>query len=175
LSYHLGSIWPVENATIVLGLRRFGFNTEALLLSRALYELATSWKDSRTPECVGGYSRQESRHPGAYPRANAPQTWNQTALPLVLQSILGLQPVASLELLAVDPILPSWIPDLTLRNLRIGDASVTLRFFRNEAGDSDFEVLERQGRLRVVKQPPLDSLNVGIGDRIRALWNHGRL
>jgi glycogen debranching enzyme len=36
LSYHLGSVWPVENATLLFGLRRFGFDAEALRLARAL-------------------------------------------------------------------------------------------------------------------------------------------
>ncbi|HTL43001.1 MAG TPA: hypothetical protein VL262_01595 [Vicinamibacterales bacterium] len=62
------------------------------------------WKAAashRVPECVGGYARGERPTLGAYPRANAPQLWNATAFPLLLQSILGLQPVAPLHLLVV--------------------------------------------------------------------------
>ena len=36
LSYHPGSVWAVENGTILFGLRRFGFDAEALRLARAL-------------------------------------------------------------------------------------------------------------------------------------------
>jgi glycogen debranching enzyme len=173
LSYHLGSVWPVENATMVLGLRRFGFDEEALRLSRALYELALCWKDFRIPECVGGYDRTESGHPGAYPRANAPQTWNETTFPLVLQSILGLQPVAPLNLLALDPILPYWLPEVTLRDLRVGNTSVTIRFFRDDTGKSHFQVLQRAGNLHIVRQPPLDSLTTSLWDRFGALLDTG--
>ena len=37
--------------------------------------------------------------PGAYPQANAPQLWNATAFPLVVQSLLGMLPLARYELL----------------------------------------------------------------------------
>lgn len=47
LSYHLGSVWPVENATTVFGLRRFGFDREAIELASGLYDLARLWKGYR--------------------------------------------------------------------------------------------------------------------------------
>jgi hypothetical protein len=34
--------------------------------------------------------------------------------------MLGLQPAASLALLAVDPVLPAWLPEVTVRGLRLG-------------------------------------------------------
>ncbi|HEV2149565.1 MAG TPA: glycogen debranching N-terminal domain-containing protein [Longimicrobiaceae bacterium] len=168
LSYHLGSIWPVENGTITFGLRRYGFDDRALELSRGLYDLARSW-GGRTPECVGGYARDELAYPGSYPRANAPQTWNQSTLPLILQSILGLVPLAPFRTLAVDPVLPPWLPELTVRGLRVGEARVGLRFHRAEDGTSRHEVVEQEGTLHVVRQPPIDSLSAGLWDRLTAL------
>jgi glycogen debranching enzyme len=166
LSYHLGSVWPVENATLLFGLRRFGFDTEALTLARAMYDLALVWKDQRIPECVGGYDRNDASHPGAYPRANVPQTWNQSVFPILVQALLGIMPVAPLELMTVDPILPAWAPELILRNLRVGDAKITLHFWRKANGDSRYEILEKEGALHVVRQPPLTSLSIGIWDRL---------
>ena len=119
LDYHLGSIWLVENATMIFGLRRFGFDDRALELTRALYDLSLLWPGYRVPECVGGYSREDMAHPGAYPRANVAQLWNQSAWPLIVQCILGLQPFAPLNLLAVDPVLPAWLPEVTISDLRI--------------------------------------------------------
>jgi glycogen debranching enzyme len=81
LSYHLGSVWPVENATFLFGLRRFGFQGESQVLAKSLYDLALLSRTHRVPECVGGYSRDEAAHPGAYPRANVPQLWNQSVFP----------------------------------------------------------------------------------------------
>ena len=61
----------------------------------------------RIPEC-GGYAR-ERPSPAAYPQANAPQLWNATAFPLIVQSLLGLVPLAPFETLVVDPALPDWL------------------------------------------------------------------
>lgn len=169
LSYHLGSVWPVENATIILGLRRFGFNNEAVQLSRALYDLALIWKGGQIPECVGGYDRTEMRHPGAYPRANVPQTWNETAFPLILQSLLGLQPVAALHTLAIDPVLPDCLSDVTLCNLHVGGSKATLRFTRNREGHTEHEVIAREGPLHILHQAPIGTLSIGLWDRLGAL------
>jgi hypothetical protein len=141
----------------------------ALELAQAGFELAQLYDRGRVPECVGGYARGDYAHPSAYPQANLPQSWNQSALPLLLQTILGLQPVALLDLLVVDPVLPSWIPEIALENLRVGGATVTIRFWRDKNGQSHAEVVRRRGTLRVVRQPPPESLFAGIGDRFTAL------
>jgi glycogen debranching enzyme len=169
LDYHLGSVWPVENGTILFGLRRYGMNDRALELARALYDLTRLWPGGRTPECVGGYSRAEFAHPGTYPRANRPQTWNQSVLPLMVQSLLGLVPYAPLHLLLVDPILPEWLPDLTVSRLRVGDATATLRFWRDGDGESHFKVLQKEGKLHVVRQPWMESTSAGARDRLGGL------
>ena len=166
LDYHLGSVWPVENGTILFGLRRYGLNERAEQLARALYDLARLWPGGRSPECVGGYGRTEYAHPAVYPRANAPQTWNQSVLPILVQSLLGLVPFAPLHLLLVDPVLPPWLPELTVRNLRVGDATVALRFWRDPDERSHYEVLEKTGELRVVRQPWLQSFGVDVWGRI---------
>ncbi|HUF13921.1 MAG TPA: glycogen debranching N-terminal domain-containing protein [Longimicrobiales bacterium] len=169
LDYHLGSVWPVENGSILFGLRRYGQDERALELARGLYDLARMWRGGRTPECVGGYGREEQAHPGAYPRANSPQTWNQSIWPIVVQSLLGLMPYAPMRLLLVDPILPPWLPELTVRRLRIGSASVSLRFHRDARGRSKYEVLEKHGRLRVIRQPWLESVSADAWERLAGL------
>jgi glycogen debranching enzyme len=169
VSYHLGSVWAVENATIAFGLRRFGFDARALELTRALFDLAALYPDYRIPEAVGGYGRGERPFPGAYPRANAPQLWNASAVAQLVHTILGLQPVAPLHLLVVDPVLPTWLPQVVLHGMRLGDATATIRFWRDTDGVSHAEVLHRRGPLHVIKQPPLESLGAGVKDRFTAL------
>jgi glycogen debranching enzyme len=169
ISYHRGTVWAVEQATIVFGLRRFGFDARAIELSRALFDLACLYPDYRIPECVGGYARGDAPGPGAYPRANTPQLWNASAFPLTIQSLLGLVPLAPIETLLVDPVLPQWMPDLVLRGLRVGEATVTLRFHRDERGASHWEVLHKQGTLHIVRQPPPESVTAGAWQRTTAL------
>jgi glycogen debranching enzyme len=171
LSYHLGTVWAVEQATIAFGLRRFGFNTRALDLARALFDLADAYPGYRIPECIGGYPRGETGGPGAYPRANTPQLWNASAFPLLIHTILGFQPVAALDTLVVDPVLPTWLSEVVVHDLRLAGGKATLRFSREDSGSSRVEVIHRQGTFRVMKQPPLESLTAGVADRMSALFD----
>jgi glycogen debranching enzyme len=169
LSYHRGTVWAVEQATIVFGLRRFGFDARALDLAEAQFDLARLYPEYRIPECVGGYARGDRPVPGAYPRANTPQLWNATAFPLIVQTLLGLLPIASTHTLVVDPSLPASIPELILRDVRVGTAKATLRFWRDEHGASQWDVVHTQGTLHVVRQPAPESLSASWGDRAGAV------
>jgi hypothetical protein len=79
-----------------------------------------------------------------------------------------LQPFAPLKLLAVDPVLPAWLPEVRISNLRIGTAVAQIRFYR-EGKDSQFEVMDLEGDLKVVRQQPVGSLTAGMWDRLSAL------
>ena len=90
-----------------------------------------------------------------YPRACAPQAWSASATIQLLQVMLGLYPFAPGRLLAlVRPRLPEWLPAVTLRGLRIGDATLSLRFERDRDGGTHHEVVERDGAVLVVEAPP---------------------
>jgi glycogen debranching enzyme len=169
LSYHRGSVWAVENATIAFGLRRFGFDARALDLAKGLFDLADLYPDKRIPETVGGYGRTERATPGAYPRANAPQLWNASSFALLVHVITGLQPVGPLELLVVDPVLPSWLPEIVIHNLRLAGATASIRFWRDKHGASHAEILRRRGTIHLVRQPPIESKSAGWRDRFTAL------
>ena len=166
VSYHRGSVWAVEQATILFGLRRFGLDARADDLAQALFDLAELYPGSRIPETVGGYARSERVSPGAYPQANAPQLWNATAFPLTMQALLGLVPWAAANSLLVDPVLPQWMREVTLRDLRVGQATVTLRFRRQRDGTSDYDIVHKRGDLHIVRQPPLQSLSASVADRV---------
>ena len=108
LSYHRGTVWPVEQGTIVFGLRRYGCDARAQDIAAAVFDLCCL-QEYGFPN-VWGYARGERPSPAAYPQANAPQLWNATAFPLIVQSLLGLVPLAPFETLVVDPALPDWLP-----------------------------------------------------------------
>jgi glycogen debranching enzyme len=59
-----------------------------------------------------------------------------------------------------------WLPDLVLRDLEVGDAVVTIRFRRTDAGRTAYRVLEKRGRLRVVRQASPWSLTEGAAHRV---------
>jgi hypothetical protein len=58
-----------------------------------------------------------------------------------MQAMLGLQPDAPRGKLYVDPWMPAWLPDLTVFDLRVGEARFDIRFWR-EGEETQFEVLQ---------------------------------
>jgi glycogen debranching enzyme len=171
LKYHLGSVWPVENATAAFGMKRYGFNNEANRVVRAMFEASKLFEHHRLPETFGGHQRDARHpHPGIYPDACAPQGWSASAIFWLVQAMLGLWSYAPMNLLIVAPALPPWLPDVTLRNMQVGSGKVSIRFKRDRKGRTDYRILERAGsRVRVLRQPPPDDLNASPFDRIREL------
>jgi hypothetical protein len=146
-----------------------GFGAEALRLAEALFRLSELYAGDRLPETIGGYAPDEHPTPGAYPRSNSPQMWNASAMPLLLQTLLGLVPYAARHVLLADPLLPSWLPAVELHGLRVGGTTASLRFWRDEGDRSHVRVLEKDGALHLIRQPPPEAIGVGFGRRLRAL------
>ncbi|HEY1301517.1 MAG TPA: hypothetical protein VGF07_13540, partial [Stellaceae bacterium] len=92
-------------------------------------------------------------HPGIYPDACSPQAWSASAILSLVQSMLGLLPLAPRETLIIDPDLPEWLPELRLDNIRVGSASVGLRFRRDKSGYTQHEIVAQEGRVRVWRPP----------------------
>jgi glycogen debranching enzyme len=130
-SYQNGSVWPHDNGLIALGFRRYGFAAEAFGIARGLSGAATYFKSHRMPELYAGLPRDPTRFPVQYQGANVPQAWAAGACFCLLQAILGFQPDAPAGKLYLDPALPDWLPDLALRDLRLGAAMLDLRFWRD--------------------------------------------
>jgi glycogen debranching enzyme len=166
-SYHRGTVWPVEQAAFALGFMRYGLHDHVERLVRAQFEAAALFENYRLPELFSGHARDgEHPFPSHYPGANSPQAWSASATFCLLQSLLGAYPYAPLHLLLVDPHLPAWLPEVTLRGLRVGRATATIRFFRRANGSSDHSVLDLTGPLHVVRQPSPWSLTAGIPERV---------
>ena len=58
MSYHNGSIWPHDNAILVLGMALHGHARAALPIVRALYEAGVHSEFQRLPELYCGMTRQ---------------------------------------------------------------------------------------------------------------------
>lgn len=170
-AYHLGTVWPVENATFALGFKRYGLDDHVERLVRALLAAAAELPGTRLPELVGGQSSAEVAIPIAYPEANCPQAWSASATLQLVQIMLGIYPFAPLRLLAlVRPRLPAGVEEVTLHNLRVGVARVSLRFRRRSDGSASHEVLSRRGTLVVAEAPPPDVVDhAGPREAIAAL------
>lgn len=161
-SYHRGSIWPVEQGTFAMGFMRYGLHDRAQQLARAVFEAAALFDFHRLPELFSGHQRDDDHpFPALYPNVNSPQAWSASTVILLLQSMLGLYPYAPLNLLIVDPHLPDWFPEYTLRDLRVGQATVTIHF----SGRS-WKVLAQEGKLHVVQQPLPWSLTASKRERL---------
>lgn len=168
-SYHRGSIWPVEHGAFAIGFMRYGLFDHLHRMGQALFQAARLFEFYRLPEVFAGHPRDDAHpFPAIYPKANSPQAWSSSALFLILQSMLGIYPFAPLHVLIVDPHLPEWIPELTITNLRVGEAAADVRFFRKE-DRSDYEVLDQRGHLHVLRQPSPWSQTAGMAERLKDL------
>ncbi len=168
-SYHLGSVWPVENGTFAFGFARYGCWDDLHRLAEGIFASTDLFVANRLPEAVGGLPRDARHpHPGIYPESNAPQGWSASMIVLLIQSLLGLRPVAPLGLLLVDPHLPPWLPDLRLEGIRVGQARLDLEFRRTDSGETRYRVTRREGRVRVLRQPPPQAPATTLGRRALA-------
>jgi glycogen debranching enzyme len=166
-SYHRGSVWPVEQGSFAMGMMRFGLTAQLHKIARAMFEASTLFEYNRLPECFSGHSRDEEHpFPALYPKTNWPQAWSASSVFAILQAMLGLYPFAPTNLLLLDPQLPDWLPEIFVRNLHVGKAVVSIRFYRKGAS-TGFEVLEKHGRLHVLRQPSPWSMTAGLGERVK--------
>jgi glycogen debranching enzyme len=159
-AYHLGAVWPVENATIALGFKRYGLDDQLDLLLDGIFAAIAHCRDLRLPEALTGHDRSELPTPLPYPSSQSPQAWSASATVQLLQVMLGLYPFAPAGVLGlIRPRLPGWLPSVTLRGLRVGDAVATIRFDRDADGSASHTVLEQEGTLHVLVVPPPDAVS----------------
>ncbi len=148
-SYQNGSVWPHDNGMIIEGFKRYGFVNEAATIAHDLTFAASHFMLDQVPELYSGVQREPTAFPVQYLGANVPQAWAAGSAFMLIQALLGIQPDAPGGTLYVDPYLPDWLPDLTLRDLRMGHHHFDLRFWR-EGEETCFEVL--RGNKNAVRQ-----------------------
>lgn len=154
IGYHLGTVWPHDNAIVVAGLRRYGFDEAAVKVTSRMVAAAGHFEHDRLPETFCGFSEQDYADPVRYPVACHPQAWAAGAVPFMLARLLGLTPCAFEKRLRIErPLLPAGVNILELHRLRVGQASVGLRFTRVSPGHVAVDVLGLHGDLRVEVEP----------------------
>ena len=150
MSYHNGSVWPHDNAIIAAGFARYGYRAEAAQIFCALFEASTYIDLKRLPELFCGFPRVRSHGPTFYPVACSPQAWAATASLSLLRSCLGISFDPENDYVVFDqPVLPRFVDDVTLAQLRLGDGRIAVEISRADVGAA-VHVLARQGALRAL-------------------------
>ena len=119
-NYQTGAVWPHDNGFIAQGMKRYGFHDETCLIAEAITRAAGYFALDQMPELYAGTQRDDSNFPVQYIGANVPQGWAAGSIFSLLQAMLGFQPDAPNKRLYVDPALPDWMNELTVRDLRVG-------------------------------------------------------
>jgi glycogen debranching enzyme len=150
MSYHNGSVWPHDNAIIAAGFARYGLENEAAKILGGLLDASLFFDFHRLPELFCGFTRRPGESPTFYPVACSPQAWAAAAVFLILQSSLGLSARACEKRLALfTPVMPGFLQKITIRRLRVGDASVDISLTA-AAGSAGVNVLRKEGELEVM-------------------------
>ena len=150
-SYQNGSVWPHDNGLIAQGFKRYGYTHEANAVAHDVMDAAGFFVLNQLPELYAGVQRDAFSFPVQYLGANVPQAWAAGSVFSLVQAMLGFQPDAPNGRLLIDPSLPDWLPEIVLRDLRIGEETYDIRFTRDGA-ETGFTVL-RGDAARVVRQP----------------------
>jgi len=150
MSYHNGSVWPHDNALIALGFARYGLKAPALRVLEGLFGAAQSFTLRRLPELFCGFPRRDNAGPTAYPLACAPQAWSAAAVFALLAAALGISFVPNQrQIRFFRPALPSWLSEVHLTNLRLGEASIDL-VLRRDGNAVASDVTRREGPIEIV-------------------------
>jgi glycogen debranching enzyme len=130
LSYHNGTVWPHDNAIIVAGFGNYDLGDAALTVFDGIYHAMAYFREHRLPELFCGIGRRFGPLV-RYPIACSPQAWSAAAPFLMLQTLLGVRPDApSGRLVIRNPRLPTYIRRFEIERMRVGAATVSMRFRR---------------------------------------------
>jgi glycogen debranching enzyme len=149
MSYHNGSVWPHDNALIALGLARYGHQTAVEQLFKGMFDAATYMDLRRLPELFCGFQRGPRRGPTLYPVACNPQAWASATPLTLLEASLGLQiNAATEEVRFVEPHLPAFLGEVTVRHLAVGRSSLDFSV-RREGSSTSVQILHRSGDAKI--------------------------
>jgi len=151
MAYHNGSVWPHDNALIAAGLARYGLKDDANRIFSGLFQ-ASLFVEYRLPELFCGFEKQNGGGPVPYPVACAPQAWSAAAVFSLLSAVLGLKiDGAASRLSFVRPILPDFLDEIEINNLKVGTGTVDLLIHRR-AQSATIEILGRSGDIEVITE-----------------------
>jgi glycogen debranching enzyme len=121
MSYHNGSVWPHDNALAAAGMRRYGFEREALEVTSQVFAAGVRFPGYRVPELYCGFTRDRHYHslPADYPVSCRPQAWAAGSVFLLLQQVLGLHPDPANHSVVLRPRFLPGVQQVALRRLAV--------------------------------------------------------
>jgi glycogen debranching enzyme len=132
-----------------MGFARYGLQDKAARAFAGIYDAGRHQDLSRLPELFCGISRHPFRAPTPYPVACAPQAWAATSIFGLLAACFGLElSHQDNEIRLKNPVLPEFVDEIILRNLRLGDTTVDVRIHRY-GRDVTANVLSRAGTAKI--------------------------
>jgi len=156
MSYHNGSIWPHDNALIALGFARYGFKESVGQVFSGLFDAASYMELRRLPELFCGFQRERQCGPTLYPVACTPQAWASASPFALLEASLGLEfDVENSVIRLHKPQLPSFLDEVKISDLRVGDSRVDLKVQRDRKNENDvsLEILRSHGPVQISVVP----------------------
>ncbi|RCW51655.1 MULTISPECIES: amylo-alpha-1,6-glucosidase [Halanaerobium] len=130
ISYHNGSIWPHDNSLIIEGLKKYGYQKESIQLITDIFKAAADFEFLRLPELYCGFDVNEESKTVEYPTSCSPQAWAAGSAFLFLQTILGLKIDGRRDKVIINPSLPEWLNKIKVKNLSMGDKSLTFEIYK---------------------------------------------
>jgi glycogen debranching enzyme len=150
ISYHNGSVWPHDNALIAMGFARYSLMASLSRLVTAMFDASMAIELARLPELFCGFERRPGEGPTSYPVACLPQAWASGTTFAMLGAMLGLSFNPLMRQIRVTrPVLPEFLDEVQVRNLRLGPGSVDL-LFRRHTRDVALNVLRKDGDIEVL-------------------------
>ena len=150
VGYHNGTVWPHDNAIIAEGMRRLGRIDDMKKIMHGIVEVSMADSEHRLPELFCGFERKGTLRHVQYPVSCSPQAWAAGGLLHMINSCLNFQPDAKNRTVKiVDPSLPEWFGNLTIRSLKVGTAALDIAF-ESQHGNTFAKILRKSGKLRVI-------------------------
>ena len=133
---------------------------ESAKVLKAAFDTAIQADGYRLPELFCGFDRIKGQGPTSYPVACAPQAWSVGALFMLLQACLGLRIRAAENTITFcQPVLPTFLKEITISNLRIENKQVILQIRRSKEGiDVNLLSPDNDVKIEVVNKPVLQKV-----------------
>ncbi|PSP93411.1 hypothetical protein BRC91_09910 [Halobacteriales archaeon QS_4_62_28] len=90
VSYHVGSVWPHDNALVALGTNAYGYREATEQIATDVLDACLAMDDRRVPELYCGFD--DSHPPQRYPAACEPQAWGAGTPFAMTRALFDLQP-----------------------------------------------------------------------------------